>query len=952
MTDQTKTPAPGADRDGRDDGAHPGQAALRSDSTKAERLKDALTRLFPDPETKRFCAWREQARDGRTTKVPFGTGAKQAKSDNADTWLTRAEAEALAAHPDFKKGVAQNGRSGFGVFLGLIPGTTEPGFIPVMSHEGDRLLIGIDADSCRDPETGAFTRPWAERLLTLLPSYAEVSPSDTGFKIFALLSLFSSKADDLSLLLGEGKLGRQWKEASSGAHPPGVELYTGKRYFTFTGRRLPQAPETINLITLDALRTLVQELGPSVNGDRAQNAKASAGAKTKPRPTNKRPTNGSDHRNEGGRQSDEDAKDTHWVDAPEPLRSLKSAHSAALLAGDFSHLDDQSNNVVAFHLALQCRRANMFEDETRDTLARYPHRDLSKYCGTDPDAERQWQRIWEKTTPLPTLEVRGYNLPETAAEAIEALCATDGLYLRGHRPVELSFYREGNNDGPKVTALSLHGFTRRVHSIRRVWQWKATPNGTLVQRNVTLPERVAGLALDHLSAWRDLPPLEGITSAPLLSDDGTVRTADGYDPVTGFFCFNAPSITISERPTRGDAEASLLLVRRHLRTFAFADAERVREMRLDVVDISKPPRADESAALHALLTAICRPSLWLAPGFLCTAASVSGAGAGKGLLVRAITAIALGIRPSAISPGHNMEELDKRLVAALIDARPVVFVDNLNNTTLKSDTLASALTERPANLRVLGKSETASVTAAPFIAITGNGLTLSEDLARRFVSCAQDGGEDAESRDFEGFPKMVEESFARRNELMAAALTIWRWGRQNPQKAGKPIGSFEQWSGWVRDPLLALGCVDPADRIAEAKAKDPQRAFLAEFFAALWAAFRDRPWTVAEIMDPSNPSGRIDQPRPISDILDPSGKMPRQWVANRVAKLEGTRAIGLILKRVAKISAWNGTRYFLAPETHGPIGPTGPIPPISTPMCPISPMAYDPSTPDKYEGEL
>jgi hypothetical protein len=152
--------------------------------------------------------------------------------------------------------------------------------------------------------------------------------------------------------------------------------------------------------------------------------------------------------------------------------------------------------------------------------------------------------------------------------------------------------------------------------------------------------------------------------------------------------------------------------------------------------------------------------------------------------------------------------------------------------------------------------------------------------------------------------------------------------------------------------LLALGCVDPADRIAEAKAKDPQRAFLAEFFAALWAAFRDRPWTVAEIMDPSNPSGRIDQPRPISDILDPSGKMPRQWVANRVAKLEGTRAIGLILKRVAKISAWNGTRYFLAPETHGPIGPTGPIPPISTPMCPISPMAYDPSTPDKYEGEL
>jgi len=576
----------------------------------------------------------------------------------------------------------------------------------------------------------------------------------------------------------------------------------------------------------------------------------------------------------------------------------------------------------------------MLETETRDTLVRYPHKDLSKYCGNDADAERQWQRIWEKTTPLPELEVRGHNLPETADEVIATLCVSEGLYLRDQRPVELSFGREGAADAPMAVPLSAHGVVRRVHAIRSVWQWKSTPDGGFVQKHVTLPERVASLALDHRNAWRRLPPLEGITSAPLLGDDGTIRTAQGYDPTTGFFCFAAPEVNVPERPTRLEAEAALLRLRRHLRTFAFADACRVAELKADVVDISRPPGADESAALHALLTAICRASLWLAPGFLCTAASVTGAGAGKGLLVRVIVAIALGMRPAALSAGHNPEELDKRIVSALIDARPVVFIDNVNGLTLKSDTIASALTERPATLRVLGKSETASVTATAFMAITGNGLSVSEDLARRFVACHLDGGEDAEARDFEGFPHPIAESFALRGELLGAALTVWRWGRQNPQHAGKPIGSFEDWARWVRDPLLALGCTDPVDRIAEAKAKDPQRAFVAELFAIWHWEHGEEPVAVADLAEA------------VTALLNPNGKGSRQWVANRVSKLEGTRSTRLVLKSLPKTSKWNATRYFLAHETHGNIGPIGHMGDDDGPMGPMGPMPHAPRSPE------
>jgi hypothetical protein len=90
-----------------------------------------------------------------------------------------------------------------------------------------------------------------------------------------------------------------------------------------------------------------------------------------------------------------------------------------------------------------------------------------------------------------------------------------------------------------------------------------------------------------------------------------------------------------------------------------------------------------------LLTALCRPSLPLAPGLLISAPSISGAGSGKGLLVRGICEIAFGHAPHAFTACRDITELEKRIDAALIEAAPVLFLDNVNDTTLRSDLLAS-----------------------------------------------------------------------------------------------------------------------------------------------------------------------------------------------------------------------------------------------------------------------
>jgi hypothetical protein len=177
---------------------------------------------------------------------------------------------------------------------------------------------------------------------------------------------------------------------------------------------------------------------------------------------------------------------------------------------------------------------------------------------------------------------------------------------------------------------------------------------------------ISTLSVAGRDAW-----LNGVASAPLLRDDGSINSTGGYDPISGMWCEDVPDLTglVPQRPTSGEAETALQLIRETFRTFCFADAETLDDSSgVAVVDISKAMGRDESSFLVALLTAVCRPSLHLAPGVLLRAASMSGAGAGKGLLARCICIVAFGRDPHAVTAGTTAEELGKR-IAAVADRR-------------------------------------------------------------------------------------------------------------------------------------------------------------------------------------------------------------------------------------------------------------------------------------------
>jgi hypothetical protein len=445
---------------------------------------------------------------------------------------------------------------------------------------------------------------------------------------------------------------------------------------------------------------------------------------------------------------------------------------------------------------------------------------------------------------------------------------------------------------PAALIMAAHGASRPY--------LEKVQGDSIEEVDAALPHQIAVMYQD----WRDwgLPPLNGIAAAPLLGEDGSIRTARGYDLPTGMWCEeNMPDVSglVPRKPEKDVAAKALLAIRNQFRTFCFADAVIMSEGDgLMVVDTSRPPGMDESSFLAALLTAPCRPSLWLAPGALFGASPMSGAGVGKGLLVRCICEIAFGRQPYAITAGGTREEQEKRIAAALIAAGPALFLDNFNAVTLKSAALASALTERPAQVREFGKLDFITLNALAFVALTGNGLVLAEDLVRRFLSISFDARmEDPEQRRFE--VSILDEVKLRRTELLAGLLTIWRFGRLGVGIGrGRPLGSYDQWCSWVRDPLVALGCCDPVARVSEAKLRDPTRQAIVTLFEIWWEKHHNYLIKVNDLHDD------------VRHAADPQGR-GRQYLAAYLERLAGSRLGGFVLTRQASPGKWGAATYRL-----------------------------------------
>lgn len=331
------------------------------------------------------------------------------------------------------------------------------------------------------------------------------------------------------------------------------------------------------------------------------------------------------------------------------------------------------------------------------------------------------------------------------------------------------------------------------------------------------PESILRALLER-GHW-NFPNVVGTVNAPTLRPDGTVLHEHGYDPVTQLWCSPDPSLAFQDfdaAVSKDDALKSLELLKDLISEFPFAGD-------------AKQTSINRAVALAAILTSVLRGAFTVAPMFLFAA---HAPGTGKSYLVNLIATIVHGRPCPVITASRSTEEMEKRLASLLLEGLSMISVDNCT-FDLNGDLLCQ-ITEQPAvKVRVLGTNTAPQCEWRGVMFATGNNITLSGDMVRRGLTCSLDARtEQPESRAFRLDP--VARVLQDRAAYIGAALSIARAYITFGERVDcRPIGSYSEWSKFVREPLIWLGEPDPLLSMEQGRANDPERSAARELIRHL-----------------------------------------------------------------------------------------------------------------------
>jgi hypothetical protein len=303
--------------------------------------------------------------------------------------------------------------------------------------------------------------------------------------------------------------------------------------------------------------------------------------------------------------------------------------------------------------------------------------------------------------------------------------------------------------------------------------------------------------------------LRARVTLPFVRPNGTVVASPGYDPLTCIYAdFREDTISaIPAAPSRVEVIEALRTLWAPWSLYPFGG------------------EVDRAAMLAAILTAVCRPALNTAPGFMLEAPTP---GSGKTLAATALGALARGTR-GGVTPfvdGANVEqEMVKKLVSMLLMGESFYLVDNVVGTW-RSPVLASLITDGSMNERLLGGNTWFRGEARLMICATSNNASLDRDLGRRFIRIRIDPGtETPQAREFEFDPAEV--TLRDRMKIARAVLVVIQaYTVAGSPRLGRGSCGFSEWAALVRNTVLWVGQLGMTGEAGIGTTGDPAKSIL------------------------------------------------------------------------------------------------------------------------------
>jgi hypothetical protein len=766
------------------------------------RIPDALT------VRQQWILWRGSDRTDRKTgeitgleKMPVDPQTfRNADTTDPATWGTFAHC--VAALPRALEEWEEADPSGYrGGGLGFVFAAEDP-------------FCGIDLDHCRDPATGSIAT-WAQAHVDALASYVEVTPSGTGLHVIV-----------------EGTLPPHGRKKGK------VEAYNYARFFTMTGWHLPETPRTI-----EPRQEALTAFHEAVFG--AAQARDTAPG-TPPSPT---------------------LEDMTILEKARTARNGAGEKFAALFAGDVTGYPSASEADLALCVRLAFwtqdaaqidrlfRQSGLLRDKwdkqgggqtygTRtigEALARQTQHYRQRHGATQDAQRRRNGHGPEAEAPTdaredmrPVIRI-GPDITRMVDEGQDALLNLPQAPLIFQRARRLSTIARGVKapkwlhraaDAPVIIEAQDAYLDELATKAAR---WEKYDKRGKCWEEVTPPTRFVKTLLAR-PGW-PFPLLEGIIHSPTLRPDGSLIVRPGYDPDTGLF-FDANGTTfppLRRHLTLDDARSAIGRLQEVVQDFPFAE------------------KWHFSAWLSGVTSVVCRYAIQGPVPMHGTTATTRGSG--KTLLADATAVIGTGHTAARWSQVFDEDEERKRIFSLALDGDPLVCIDNVT-APLGSGVLALALTATSFKDRLLGVNQTKEAPLSAVFLCTGNNVQYVGDVARRVVPIALDPQmERPEERDNFTHTPLLPWVKQERPRLTVAALTLVKayFEAGCPAQGLTPLGSFEAWSGLIRQALVWAGEADPCEgRKAIEATSNPEYERLDALLHAWQTCYDSKPVTLRQ----------------------------------------------------------------------------------------------------------